>query len=323
MAINLSRPWTHRCKAALVHGFPYVMNAMVRPLPPLPMGAYCLLTTNDDIEVHLLTSQKDFKIALWALLSYYVASGRRDPLLVHDDGSLSERQTALFERYFPHCHVIPRCVADQMAERRLAKWPLLHRFRQRITTLLKLTDPLLFGTAKRIVLFDSDQLFFEYPAALLEGMSDRPHVFLDDLRSTYVVTPEEASSRFGVALAERIACGLANVNRGAVDFDYLETVLARLMAEKIDYSPLVEQTLWAAECARTGFCRLPATYEIAQAPQERWTVARHYPNLPINRWVTARDYFYSEGIPRVKVMLHEQATICIEGCPSKDEDATS
>ena len=41
-------------------------------------------------EIHVLTSQQDWLNLIWALKSFYAASGRKYELCIHDDGSLEQ-----------------------------------------------------------------------------------------------------------------------------------------------------------------------------------------------------------------------------------------
>ncbi len=79
------------------------------------------------IEIHMLVCREDVSCALWALISWYALSQRRDPLCIHDDGSLTPRQVALFHSLFRGCRVMARPEADRAISAHWAPSPGLRR----------------------------------------------------------------------------------------------------------------------------------------------------------------------------------------------------
>ena len=75
-----------------------------RPIPCCDTGGY---------EVHILTCERDRTMAFWALKSFYYHLGERPPLVVHDDGSLTEESIRLFHDHFPGCTVVRADQADE------------------------------------------------------------------------------------------------------------------------------------------------------------------------------------------------------------------
>ncbi len=69
-------------------------------------------TTDQRCEIHVLTSQQDWLNLIWTLKSFYVASGRRYSLCVHDDGSLHEAELATLQKHFPAARIIRRTDAN-------------------------------------------------------------------------------------------------------------------------------------------------------------------------------------------------------------------
>ena len=58
--------------------------------------------------------------------------------------------------------------------------------------MLKLVDVALTGTLPRVLILDSDVLFFQYPGELYEAITgrDRPVVFQQDVWSCYALSPD-------------------------------------------------------------------------------------------------------------------------------------
>src|SRR6516225_8347763 len=65
-------------------------------------------TTDKRCEIHVLTSKEDWLNLVWALKSFYVASGRRYALCIHDDGSLHDSAVVELSKHFPTARIIRR-----------------------------------------------------------------------------------------------------------------------------------------------------------------------------------------------------------------------
>src|SRR5437879_10865466 len=93
-----------------------VVRPRILSTPPI-MG-----TTDRRCEIHVLTSKQDWLNLIWTLKSFYVASGRRYALCIHEDGSLADGEVGTLEKHFPDTRIIRRAVAD------LRVTAILHRF---------------------------------------------------------------------------------------------------------------------------------------------------------------------------------------------------
>src|SRR5579872_3609402 len=58
-------------------------------------------TSDNRCELHVLTSKQDWLNLIWALKSFYHASGRRYRLCIHEDGSLPQESLDHLRRHFP------------------------------------------------------------------------------------------------------------------------------------------------------------------------------------------------------------------------------
>ena len=111
-------------------------------------------------EIHVLTSQTDWLNLIWALKSFYHASGRRYGLCIHDDGTLTDETRGILTRHFPHARVLNRKTSEQQVLESLAKHPKCHEFRTTNCLSPKVFDFRHFLNAERMLLLDSDVLFF-------------------------------------------------------------------------------------------------------------------------------------------------------------------
>src|SRR3974377_358929 len=83
-----------------------VVRPRILSTPPI-MG-----TTDKRCEIHVLTSKDDWLNLVWALKSFYIASGRRYSLCIHEDGSLGNTGLSALGVHFPQARIIRRRDAD-------------------------------------------------------------------------------------------------------------------------------------------------------------------------------------------------------------------
>ena len=209
-------------------------------LPPFPVPQ----RSRDNIYVHIVTSRRDWLMALWSCRTFLTCADAEFPVIFHDDGTLGPAEVQALQSALPGCRVLRREVADQIAKQRLRGYPLSLRLRDFHVLGLKLTDPWLQHDGD-VLLLDSDLLFFSRPEELLSWRSSNrsANLFIADIRSAYTLSKQEITAAFGVRVEDRINSGLLAVSRAAIDFSVIETVLSN---KKIwSDSWLIEQTIYA------------------------------------------------------------------------------
>ncbi len=128
------------------------------------------------VEIHLLCHRGDHLCAIWALKTLYLTSGVRWPAVVHVQGACHARDDATLPS---SC---PRCATDRTARGGCAVWrpalaanyPRLVEARRQSPFMMKLIDPVLLAGAERIVILDSDVLFFREPYELRAHVERAP-----------------------------------------------------------------------------------------------------------------------------------------------------
>jgi hypothetical protein len=297
----------HDVKATIRFGGRYIVNRFRQPrLICTPQIAPSNLRS--ELQVHILTSQRDYVMACWAVVSFYAVSGGREPVVFHDDGTLNRDAVAGIRSLFPGARIVLRNEADAIVQEKFKFQPLLLMLRERLPHLMKILDFRSFSNTRRIIMVDSDVLFLSRPNELLEP--GESHKFSRDVQSAYVISPGELKKGTGIDLPLSINCGIASVLREAVDIEMMEWFLRSGYVDLERCSPYVEQTLWALECGRTGFEFLPASYRICGGPGLDGVVAKHYVGAVLNRLHTSRDYFFVEGIPAVRRFLQSRSIHC-------------
>lgn len=248
-------------------------------------------TADRACEIHILTCAGDWLNAMWALKSFYWASGRSWALAIHDDGTLPDLARDAFANHFPNARLVTRAEADREAARRLRDFPRMRQFRDTNHLAPKVIDFPAFLESDRMLVIDSDLLFFAAPDALLariEGADHRFNVFNADVESAYTVKPAAVQAAFGFALVERFNSGLGLAHRASLRLDWLEEFLA-LPGLAEGHFWRIEQTLYALLSSRYGVELLPEDYAVYLTRGLGRRPARHY----VGR---VRHLMYGEGM---------------------------
>jgi hypothetical protein len=247
-------------------------------------------------EVHILTCERDRTMAFWALKSFYHHLGERPPLVVHDDGSLTEESVRLLYDHFPGCTVIRADRADEDSRLResLKYLPLceLWRFQCDFQLAKKLFDFPCLSTEPFIVGIDSDILFFRKPVEILECARVSAPFMSSDYQEAYEFDAPE--------LIPRLNSGLFGLRRDDFDFRLVET----LLEARVDASPAhrfqfwkgwLEQTLLACLFSRSVGRRVLdlSRYQISSMLISDQTISQHFVNDG------SRSAFYSWGLRRL------------------------
>ncbi|HEV2761677.1 MAG TPA: hypothetical protein VGV38_01685 [Pyrinomonadaceae bacterium] len=279
--LNLRKKYEHGLKTA------YYRDAVRgRILRSSPVAG----TTNRACEIHVLTSAADWVNMMWALKSFYWVTGRDYALCVHDDGSLTPELRSVMQRHFPEARVVARDEADRKVLPLLAGHPRCLEFRRTNQLSPKVFDFMAYLESDRMLLLDSDILFFSEPRELLRRIEDpayRLNAFNADVSSAYTVEPRAVRERTGVELGERINSGLALVHRDSMRLDWIEEFLG--LPGIIGHFWRIEQTLYALCASKYGVELLPGEYDVRLAEGIGHRPSRHYVGA-------IRHLMYSEGM---------------------------
>jgi len=258
------------------------------------------LPLETSVEVHLLTSQRDWWCAAWALASFVQATGSRWPMTVHDDGTLQDEARETLTALFPNLKIKDRLDADQEMESRLVRHPRCLEYRKSHPLALKLFDCAVLAGTPRLIVLDSDILFFQRPEEVLDWVQrDRLECYFNpDFQDAYCLSREEARSRLRVELWPRVNTGLSLLARSAVDVDFCEACLtdrSLLAPESIAWR---EQTLLALCASRFGAGGLLSDrYEVHFNPRmSDAAISRHYVG-------DLRPLYYAEGVWRIRRLI--------------------
>jgi hypothetical protein len=248
-------------------------------------------TTDKRCEIHALTSKEDWLNLVWTLKSFYVASGRRYALCIHEDGSLADAELAALGEHFPAARIIRRAEADAKVAEALRDFPRSLQFRKTNLLAPKLFDFVIFLQSDRMGLFDSDLLFFAEPKIYLQRIEDPAYqcnTFNADCGHGYTVDPDGVRPLIGHDLQRLVNSGLGLVHRDSIRWDWMEEFLA-LPGILAGHFWRIEQTLFALCSSRYGVELLPDEYTLRLKPGIGTRCFRHYNGA-------IRHLMFSEGI---------------------------
>lgn len=139
-----------------------------------------------DFEVHMLLGHKHVGMCLWSIKSFLHATKNAFTVVLHDDGSLTERDIAKLGRHLINARIVRKRDADNEIRGLLADWPHCseYRFASKNTSdhrgakynmhifALRLFDFNLMSNANKSLILDADVLFFHPPREIIDWATD-------------------------------------------------------------------------------------------------------------------------------------------------------
>jgi len=278
-----------KLKQRYQHGLrPLYYMEKVRPriLDTVPMEN----TVNDACELHVLTWKGDWLNVIWMLKSL-IHFGEIDyKLCIHEDGSLGQYEIETIQKHFPAARVIDRGKADSDLTHRLRGLPRSLEYRRQNPLALKVYDFSFYLESDRMLLLDSDILFFSRPVVLLDRIANveyKLNSFNKDWTNGYSIDHSRVSPTLDFRFPELINSGLGLLHKGVVDIDQCEEFLG--LPDIMSHHHRIEQTLIALCASKSGFEFLPGEYDVHLDDFVIHHCERHFTG-PI------RHRMYSEGI---------------------------
>lgn len=259
-----------------------------------------ICSRDSEFEVHIVTCEKDFLDAMWCLKTFYHYSGLRPKLVIHEDGSLSENSIQKFIKHFVNCRVIRRKDADEDLKRFLAGYQYCqkNRLRKGFFCALKLFDVFYCAETDKLLLLDSDILFFKKPVEIIKYIEEGKSFFNSDYQDAYSKPVSELNKNFGINIFSKVNAGLMFLRKEYYinNLDFMEYYFER-MEEVVQNRDINrhEQTLNALLLSKCEAVRLNENYQISrQSIVPDKTVSHHFVDDG------SRKNFYQEGLKYLK-----------------------
>ena len=235
-------------------------------------------------------------LSLWSL-ARFLPNGFR--FSVFSDGTVTSSDEAVFKRAVPNVSFIGDTEIEPIRLSRVdaVRFPKLNLARRRRTLVRRLIDFHFTSDCKKIVIIDSDVLFFELPQQLVEAAksSERDMRWMHDMEHTYPASLTEMRLTCGVSIPEMLNSGVVVMPRlGSSDFESMERILERWPEEWFE-GYFIDQTLMACLAGTLGGSSLDTKYyAIPNGAPSPYLKCVHYVS---NRAI--RPQFYEKGLPAV------------------------
>jgi hypothetical protein len=288
-----------RMEALRAHGFRWAYNKVLFARNILKTKPI-VCDKEGQLELHTLSCEEDLLNSLWALKTFYFFAELRPPLVIYDDGSLSEASLAAFAEHFPGCRIIRRDRFDRDMEHFLQPFPIsLSYSRMRsFYCALKLFGPMYYPHSEYILSLDSDVLFFRKPTEMLRHIENGTVFYNSDYQDAYSYPVDLLKNRLKVEVGHKINSGLTYFAKRdfAGSMDLVESYFEMVAETSKSRGPTSwhEQTATAMLLSKAGAEPLSDEYQISRTPITDTTVSHHFVRG------SSRANFYSAGLRRLK-----------------------
>lgn len=246
---------------------------LVAKIPPLQNSS------SDDCELHILCQKADVWMLVWAVYSFMHYSKLSPRIIIHDDGSFDESGRTVLKKIFPQLRIISKKEADELITARADIPETIRVYRNIKNKLaLKLVDIFLLGTAEKMLVLDSDILFYASPKEIIDFVrtANGPDALISWSPITFPLTVKEEyilQHKLKEKDIEHMNSGLIAYRRSSIPlsmfFEYFEN-----LSNGDDY--FSEMTGWCALIAQTNFRFLPAEKYIIKGDIGPNTITKHF-----------------------------------------------
>jgi hypothetical protein len=203
--------------------------------------------------VHTLACEQHVWFAVPCLRSLLAFSHDPIRLVVHDDGSLTQRSFELLAVAFPDAILVPRTSADAEMAEALARFPAMAQARSHLPHVIKLWDVALIQPESIVCYVDTDVLFQRsfrglFPASGESGSG----AFMMDSGNSFGAHPGDFWPLGPLRVARCLNSGLFWIRRDRIDYERMEFLFKRWGPQRIrKYHGWFEQTVWADQAWRS------------------------------------------------------------------------
>ncbi len=251
----------------------------------------------ENVEIHFLCQKKDALMLAWSLASFIIQTGICPKVIVHDDGSFDLDTASKLESKFPELKVLFLKKANQLINNITDLSPKLLKYRNHGHKLIyKLVDIFLLSQSDKVMVLDSDVLFFNRPEEILNFINGNADC--DSLISrhdgTYdLMLSSDYSTKYDIFKNEAgyMNSGIILYKKDRIGDDKLLEYFENTLREPGNY--FVEMAGWASLISQTKFKFLTRERYIVKGKPNQNTVAKHFTS-------PRRHEFYIYGIDMVK-----------------------
>lgn len=246
----------------------------------LPGTSPFICNRNEYFELHALSQKKDIWSLFWALKSFLYHSGLCPKIIIHDDGSIDEKTANILKEKFNNLEILFKKQADEIIQNQFELPDLVLSYRQKGHKLiLKLVDIFLLSNGKKVMLLDSDVLFFRRPLEVIDFIQNKVEydALVSGQNGTYnLMVNEEYAKSYDLIRRKAgfINSGLVVFNKDKIRQESLIEYFENTQRQPSDY--WVEMSGWGSLLAQTNFKFLPIDHYIIKGKPKEDTVTKHF-----------------------------------------------
>lgn len=250
-------------------------------------------------EIHVLCQRKDIWPLIWALGSFLFFSKLCPNIIIHDDGSFKYLDAELLKSKFNNLEVITRNEADEIIYATEKSEKILEYRRKGHPLIIKLIDIFLLSKSDKIMVLDSDVLFFQRPGEIIDFVNSKTNKEalisgLPEIFKKFEIRVDESYIQKYDLLnrkSEFMNSGIIVYNKQALTPEKLEEYFEHCLLKPNDY--FVEMTGWNSLIAQLNYEFLSLDRYILKGQIEDQTVAKHFTS-------GRRQELYAYGIDIVR-----------------------
>lgn len=257
-------------------------------------------TAPQNYSIHYLCSHEDLDMLLWSLASWYMVVPDSGKVYIHEDGTFTEKDRKFINSLLPTAQILDRFSIKEKVLDLLKQYPETYNFRKEDSKYIfgiKLVDPYLISNSSKLLIFDTDILWFKKPKEIFELLSNQVPFFLRG-KNKMDYKFEDASE-----LPEQINCA----NSGVVGFDkrsfHLEALEQFLKRNgRNNHSRVIEQAAYVYVLNQHSEVELlnNQNYQIKGGVIDQ-TIVKHYTG-------PRRELFWAEGVRLLNRSLNMRKT---------------
>lgn len=254
-----------------------------------------LSSDQNPIEVASLVSHNDIHLYLSSIKTFSFFVNRPLCISVYEDGSFTAIDYYLLRLCIKNIRIIRKSYCDMQVTSHIHNKDIIS-FRKRIPHLRKIIDIPLLSNKEKIILMDSDILFFSPPVDIIRWIDskEKKYFYLKDFQNAYIFSSVEIKALLHQPIIPKINVGLVGCHKELFQLNrYAAYFKAAKQLSPVRFDPWNEQTLFALLLSSIPASRrkhLPASYSVSQTKTvSSSVVCRHY-ITPI------RDKFYNDAI---------------------------
>ena len=249
------------------------------------------------VPVHIIAGADDWRMAAWALASWFCATDAGWPVVIHDDGTLpAEALEKLRELFGVNLIVVSRTEADPAMDVLLKAFPFCEEYRHADPRALKVFDIAQFTGGDRCIVLEPNVLFFKKPIEIVTwaDLENEQCWFCEDAVENSTITVAEARNELDVKLWRRVDTGVCLLWKKAIDLDFVDRALAQTSVLKGPPDRVAGTLLALCASQHNVGGLLPKSYEVSlERNATSDAVSRHYLGA-------VRERFFAEGLKRLR-----------------------